>query len=628
MNPAPLSIPEFEMHREELHRAFSKADTALAAGTITQVQRDVFLKHLYGSASERDALSLLRSRLITAHPAEPDRVENPEQDENSDYTAPLQVAPARTDQSRATRVHARDEEREHDPRLLIGGFVLLVAILFSTAFWFGGGITGAAITETVYGINRTFTQDNTLQVILDNTDAVTLTGTASGQGDVIVTLELNGTIRTIVTYRHAPPATAHGALTKSQYTTDEPVTLTATGITLAALESPDGTRREIATDFAEPLPEGAYAIELSGDEAGVPFTERLAFTVVAPGTPEPHELIQTCGDACALERSSGEGTLRVAIVGDATLTITDLLLTKLSNTPPVFVATIPDQSGESVTLDLSAYFTDADGDTLLYETSHPPGATETLDGSIVTIAGQPGTYTYLAYASDLSDLVESNPFTVTILSAAINETNATPELNATNGTVAQPPTDLNLTNATNLTEPVVDPNTTNGTTVPLPGVLDLNGTNLTNATAGPGCDEADPNLRPEYCLNQEGATYFEEDVFLETPDREARARVTAIGNLLITGRVLPHSTAVPGDRDYTIGYKDADFQYVPTIWIDPDGNLHLHGTIHEENANLVPPSGSYAMINRRGVYMLWADQYTGDLYIRGNVIPYRVSIYG
>ncbi len=598
MTAALLSIPEFEMHREELHRAFSKADTALAAGTITQVQRDAFLKHMYGSACERDALNLLRSRAITTR--------------------------ARSSQETdATRA-----EREHDPRVLIAGFVLLVAVLFGSAFWLGGGITGAVIADTTYGFNQTFTHDDTLQIILDNTDVVTIAGTASGQGDVTVTLELNGTVWTLATYRHAAPTSAHGSLAKSQYVTDELVALTTTGITQATLALPDASMREIPPDFAETLAAGAYTITLAGDEAGVPFTETLTFTVVEPGTPEPREIIQSCGEACALARMSGAATLRVAIAGEAAFTLADVVLTKFENTPPVFVATIPDQSGERVTIDLSAHFIDADGDTLLYETSHPVGATETLEGSTVTISGRPGTYTYLAYASDLNELVESNAFTVTILPAAANETNTTPERNTTNQTVVPLPIDLNLTNATNLTEPVVDLNLTNEIVIPPPGVLDLNGTNLTNTTAVPGCDEADPNLRPEYCLNQEGATFFEEDVFLETPDRDVRARVTAIGNLLITGRVIPYSTAAPGDRDYTIGYKDADFQHIPTIWIDADGNLHLRGTIHEENANLVPPPGSYTMINRRGVYMLWADQYSGDLYIRGNVIPYRVSIYG
>jgi hypothetical protein len=32
-------------------------------------------------------------------------------------------------------------------------------------------------------------------------------------------------------------------------------------------------------------------------------------------------------------------------------------------------------------------------------------------------------------------------------------------------------------------------------------------------------------------------------------------------------------------------------------------------------------------MNRRGVYMMWADPVLGDLYLRGNVIPYRTSVY-
>ena len=578
-----LSIPEFETQREELHRAFSKADAAVALGSITQGQRDAFLTHLHGSADEREALGMLRARLP-------------------------------------------EEERGHDPRVLVAGFAILMISLFGTLLWLGGGITGAVVADTTLGINQTFTATDTLRVILDNTDAVTITGRAEGLGDVTVTLEINGTDHELYAYRHGAPATAHGSLERSRFASDEPVVLTSAGVALAVLEEPNGTLRGIDPAFSEALPEGSYAITLRGSEGDVPFEERLAFSVVAPGTPAPSEPVSTCG-ACSLGRATGTATLRVEIAGDATFTLDDIILTKLENAAPVLVAAIPDQAGATVMIDLSPYFADPDGDTLLYETSHPAGAAETLNGSVLTISGI-GNYTYFAYASDLNELVQSNPFTVTLDGTTVD--NATANATADNVTMT------NATNATqngtteaNVTENATTPanvtlNVTNATGTISENVT-INATgNLTNAT---GCEDPDPNKRLASCLNVEGAKYFEEDVFLETVDRSVQARVTAIGNLLITGRVIERSAAIPGDRDYTIGYKDDDFRYNPTIWFDAGGNLHLRGELHEENANLNPPPGSFTVINRRGVYMLWADQYTGDLYLRGNAIPYRVSVY-
>jgi hypothetical protein len=128
-----------------------------------------------------------------------------------------------------------------------------------------------------------------------------------------------------------------------------------------------------------------------------------------------------------------------------------------------------------------------------------------------------------------------------------------------------------------------------------------------------------------FCLYQNTSKYFtDQDIILRNLDRQPVAQFTPIGNLLIGGTIIENSTAQPGSRDFRIGYVTRDGVSQTTIWIDNNnGDLHLRGTLNEANTNLNPPRGSYSVSNSRGVYLAYADQDQGDLYIRGNVIPGR-----
>jgi hypothetical protein len=139
------------------------------------------------------------------------------------------------------------------------------------------------------------------------------------------------------------------------------------------------------------------------------------------------------------------------------------------------------------------------------------------------------------------------------------------------------------------------------------------------------CSASDPNLRPVDCITAEPKLQ-EESIILEDVGRSPVAKVTSIGNLLLTGKVMQRSTAVPQPGAFTVGYTNDDFQRVTTVWIDEVGNLHLRGVLVEENANLQPPSGSYTVINRRGLYLAYANPQTGDFFLRGNVVPYREDV--
>jgi hypothetical protein len=205
---------------------------------------------------------------------------------------------------------------------------------------------------------------------------------------------------------------------------------------------------------------------------------------------------------------------------------------------------------------------------------------------------------------------------------AVSSTNAT-------SNVTENATAPNRTNAT----PVITP-PANGTTLPesvtnataaqsnLTSNLSLSGANVTALD----CSNPDLNLRPLECLQQNASRYFNDtDKYWENLDRMQVAKFNAVGNMLIAGDIIEHSGGAPAPGDFALGYNDADGNFVATIWVDGQGNLHLKGALHEEQFQLNPQPGSYSLITRRSIYIMYADTATGDLYLRGNLVPYRRS---
>jgi hypothetical protein len=555
------SIPELERKRRQVEDAFVIADKALVAGKISQHERDAYLEHLYGTRDPMHALAGIDKDLRQLRDGD-----------GSAFT--------------------------HKAALLITSFFIVMISLFALLFSSTGGVTGAVVFEIPDG--TTYAQDAAVPVALEGATRVNVTGIASGLGDATVTLVLDGARYTLYEYRHAGPVTAHASLERSRYEEGETVSFIASDVSSAYLMTDaDAIALGNGTSVAN-LTAGAYAFTLIIDDAGALSQEELPFTVVPAGTPAPNEAFATCGELCRTNLT-GNATLEITLEGDATITLEKITLGTQGNGIPVLVRTVPDVSGESrVVLDLALFFQDPDGDPLMYSSSQYEENNETIDAATLTIAGPPGTYTYVAYASDLAELTSSNLFTVTL-------------------TGNEPAAQENASNAS-------EPHAQNGT---LPPAAQETNMTLNESVDTLNCDDPDPNKRHVDCLNVEAQKYFEEDVFLENVDRAKVARVTPIGNLLLTGRIVRYdASGNPGDRDFTIGYKDLNFLYRPTIWIDPEGNLHLRGTVHEENENLIPPSGSYAIINRRGVYLAYADPETGDLYVRGNAIPYREDVFG
>ena len=138
---------------------------------------------------------------------------------------------------------------------------------------------------------------------------------------------------------------------------------------------------EVGTDFVSRLDAGATADE--------------SISLTAPGAAGTY-YFGACVDALANE----EGTGNNCSVGVA------VTVGQNANRPPVAQGMIPDQEmdgGQSVTVDVSTYFTDPDGDNLTYQalTSDAAVATAFIPGSVVTIRGESaGSATITITASD------------------------------------------------------------------------------------------------------------------------------------------------------------------------------------------------------------------------------------
>ena len=172
----------------------------------------------------------------------------------------------------------------------------------------------------------------------------------------------------------------------------------ASSTTLRYYRSSDATisdsDTEIGTDFVIRLDAAATAEE--------------SISLTAPDAAGTY-YYGACVDALANETGTGNNcSVGVAVTVGQT-----------ANQPPVARGMIPDQEvdgGESVTVDVSSYFMDPDGDNLTYQalTSDATVATAFIPGSVVTIRGvAAGSATITITASDGS-LTAGQPIRVTV----------------------------------------------------------------------------------------------------------------------------------------------------------------------------------------------------------------------
>ncbi len=119
--------------------------------------------------------------------------------------------------------------------------------------------------------------------------------------------------------------------------------------------------------------------------------------------------------------ATGSATITVSASDPAGLTATQTFQATVANRAPEPAGTIPDQTlhaGETATVDVSARFTDPDGDALTYgaSSSDPTVASVSLSGSTVTVsASAQGSATITVSASDPAGLTATQTTNVTVL---------------------------------------------------------------------------------------------------------------------------------------------------------------------------------------------------------------------
>ncbi len=476
-----------------------------------------------------------------------------------------------------------------------------------------------------------FTASGSVPLNVTNTSSLQVTGSLSG-GSASVYLDAGG--QRFLVYRGDASPGASVVTGMASYALNETVNVTvlpANASYTLWLTDENGVKQPVFEPFSIAAP-GAYTLDALLNDSGNITKVSTGFLVrndtnVSNDVPTAASVntvafTDACVDTCTLN-ATGNASLALDVVlsDGAALNLAGVTTTEPRvNHAPVQTATVPNvtlEQGTSVTLDLSQYFMDPDNDALTFDYMNVPDAAITFNGSTATVTGTaPGSEQSIIYASDLYSITPSNQFTIAVTASnATTGGNTTSMMNESTNTTTNGTVTNGTVNGTN-----------NGTSMAITnGTLTPNATVTANTTLD--CSNPDPNQQPAACLLLNASEYFpDQEILLQNLDRVPVARFTEIGNLLIGGRVYERSAGAPGPRDFRIGYVDRDGNGVATIWIDSaTGDLHLLGTLHEENANLAPTPGSYSLINKRSVYLAYADQYTGDLYVRGNVIPYRFS---
>ncbi|MBW2990905.1 hypothetical protein KY348_04320 [Candidatus Woesearchaeota archaeon] len=318
---------------------------------------------------------------------------------------------------------------------------------------------------------------------------------------------------------------------------------------------------------------------------------------------EGYVFANVCVDTCNLIETSYP-ILLVELEEDSSLTITEITVVQSKeNSAPTQIKTIPDISittSQTAILNLDNYFSDPDEDLVVYDINEITEINTPIEQETLTINSKtPGIYTAYIYATDGDKLVTSNTFQITII-----ETNAT--INQT----------INITPTTNIT--------TNETNTTTPANETITPPTKTYTLIDP-CVHPNPNMRPLECIEGTEEKYFVlESVFLSNPKRGNAARITPLGNMIITGQLFENSTMSPGTNDFRVTERNTDYEYVPVAWIDSDtGNLYIIGQLYEEDFFLSPTRNAFVVQNKRNVNLAYIDRRTGDLHLKGNLIQQR-----
>jgi hypothetical protein len=575
---------------------------ALALGKITAREAEYYLEKECGmSISAQDDSSTIEN----ARPGE------------------KEITPPHTTPSAITQTTPTNNSYKTYTILLLIALIV-IAGLFIVRFEGGtAGLVTLNINSFFGGENAT----NNTYAITENVTGLNVSGTLYGEGDASIWFDTPGGRLLIgtVTSDDGTPRTD-----KAGYATGENVSIEHAP--LDATYYLDDGAQTIAVTLPFPAPAASGTLLIVANESGSLSTYRLPIII---GTAERATTFENlCADTCSINATTGIITAEVS--DGARLLITGVALDAVhTNRPPQQAVPLPTLTvNQSASIDLSPYFMDPDGDALLYSTGSSDLVNASVTGSELTLTAlTDGNGTMTIYVSDLKELVTApldivsiGATPIIVENASVNTTGNVTMSNVTaNETTNVTPVENVTTPIENITTPFENVTTpTENITIP---------TNETNVTApnttlvALDCSDPNPNNRPLECVQNSSTNYFpDQEIYWYDTGRTAVARFSPIGNLIITGDVIPDSTGTAQAGMFSIGYADDNGNIVPTVWIDNDGNLQLRGMLHEENEQIIPAPNSYSFNNRKGITLAYANLATGDLYIRGNVIPFRRSI--
>ncbi len=222
------------------------------------------------------------------------------------------------------------------------------------------------------------------------------------------------------------------------------VSISGTTITVSALAPGNASVTVTATDVGglqgqlsfqvmvpnrAPLPRGTIpSITVPAGETGIvdassyftePDGEALAYGAVS-SDPAVATVSVTGSTILITGVAKGRTTVAVMATDPGGLSATQTFQATVPNRPPAPVGTIPDETveaGEAVTVDLSPYFEDPDGDALRYTaSSSAPGVVRTsVAGGILTVTGvAKGTTNVTVTAADSEGLSATQTFQATV----------------------------------------------------------------------------------------------------------------------------------------------------------------------------------------------------------------------
>ena len=154
-----------------------------------------------------------------------------------------------------------------------------------------------------------------------------------------------------------------------------------------------------------------------------PDGDGLTIKQVATNTVGPTEKLRTVSSLTSVELkpiAAGTGTVRITVKDPGDLTAEQTFNVKI-NQAPAASGTIPDSTllvgGTDYSVDVSSYFTDANGDTLTYTASSSDTAiaTTSVSTSTVTVTGvAAGSATITVTATDTSNTTATQTFSVSV----------------------------------------------------------------------------------------------------------------------------------------------------------------------------------------------------------------------